>query len=227
MIYLTGVTNDRIEPALIAAGIGLMVQPNTGYMTRIDRYDTWAADNGCYADTWEETKHLPWLDLLPRTCLFAVSPDVYPDAKASLERGVEYAPLLRHMGFRVAIVAQDGAESLHWPWEEFDCLFIGGERGPDSRREWKIGPGAWQLCREARRRGKWVHMGRVNSIYRARRAEEMGVLSCDGTFLKYRKRRRAGESDEARHARGESELEAMLGEINANPPLWVHESPAR
>lgn len=164
-MYLTGVTNDRDEPTLIAHGVGLMVQPGNSYHLRVGRFPFYAADNGCFADKWVEDAHLAWLDRLTRDrCLFAVSPDVYPDAAESLARGLSYAPLLREMGFPVAVVAQDGAEALTWPWDELDVLFIGGARTPNPRHEWKLSAAAADLAGRARAAGKWVHMGRVNSI---------------------------------------------------------------
>lgn len=224
-MYLTGVTNDRDEHALIAAGVGLMLQPGNSYHRRADRYSTIAADNGCFADKWVEDRHFAWLDgSVPRDrCLFAVSPDVYPDADESLSRGLAYAPLIREMGFPVAVVAQDGAEDLSWPWEELDCLFIGGERTANPKDEWKTSPAAEWLALEARRHGKWVHMGRVNSGdgvgSRMERARQMGCNSADGTFVKYRRRLRAGECETARDARGASEVARWLVWLDANRPL--------
>src|SRR6266567_778281 len=40
------------------------------------------------------------------------------------------------------------------PWDVFDALFIG--RSTD----WKLGPAAEALVREAKQRAKWVHFGR-------------------------------------------------------------------
>ncbi len=186
MIYLSGSTNDTIETALIRAGIGLMCQPGTGYHHRIGRYPWWGADivgmNGNHAP--EDGLH--WLAGLPtERCLFAVSPDAYPDAAESLRRGIEYAPLIRSLGFPVAVVAQDGAERLDWPWDEIDCLFIGGEQRKPGWTEWKESDAAAQLAKEARNAGKWVHMGRVNTVRRMRRARLMGCLSVDGTKIAY------------------------------------------
>jgi hypothetical protein len=126
-----------------------------------------------------------WLEKLPRTALFAVSPDVYPDAAESLRRGLEYAPILREMGFPVAIVAQTHAEKLDWPWDEFDCLFIGGEKVTPAHMEWKESDEAKGLAAQARNAGKWVHMGRVNTLRRLQRARQMGCHSVDGTYIKF------------------------------------------
>ena len=110
--------------------------------------------------------------------------NVYPDAKASLERGMKYADLIHGLGLPVAIVAQDAGENLAYPWDDFDCLFIGGKRdeaNPDG--EWKLSTGATELVQRARSQGKWVHMGRVNSLKRMERARAMGCHSADGTFI--------------------------------------------
>jgi hypothetical protein len=220
MMYLTGATNDRDEPALIEHGIGLMVQPGNSYHLRVGRYPFFGADNGCFADKWVEDTHLAWLEALPRErCLFAVAPDVYPDAAASLERGARYFDLIRSMGFPVAVVAQDHAEKLAYPWDDFDCLFIGGERTPNPRHEWKTSAEAEGLVRRARNRGKWVHMGRVNSIDRMERARAMGCNSADGTFVKYRRRKRAGEPEGARDGRGAIELRRWLVWLDDHQPL--------
>jgi hypothetical protein len=222
VLYLTGVTNDRDEPGLIASGVGLMVQPGNSYHLRIDRYRFWAADNGCYRDRWEEDAWLRWLEPLPRdACLFAVAPDVYPDAAATLERSMQFFPLLRELGFPVALVAQDGAEHLDLPWEDFDCLFIGGERG---HPEWKVSAGAEDVARRARAQGKWVHMGRVNSLHRMKRARDMGCHSADGTYLKYRNR---VNGNTPREKRGAMEFGQWHEWLLANPTLFpATETPA-
>lgn len=220
LMYLSGVTSDRDEPRLLAAGIGLMLNPGSGYARRVHRYPFWSADNGCFSDKWEEEPWMRWLETLPREgCLFAVAPDVYPDALGSLERGALYFDLIRDMGFPVAVVAQDGAEQLSYPWDDFDCMFIGGARTPNPRHEWKVSLAAESLVRRARREGKWVHMGRVNSLARMERARAMGCNSCDGTFIKYRRRTRAGEAADARDGRGAAELDRYITWLDCNPTM--------
>jgi hypothetical protein len=223
ILYLSGVTNDRIEPRLITAGIGLMCQPGNSYHLRIARYPFWAADVvGMHASATPE-RGMDWVaPLSPERCLFVVSPDAYPDAVESQRRGLEYAPLIRELGFPVAVVAQDGAERLSWPWDEMDCLFIGGIERRPGWTEWKESMAAEGLAHAARNAGKWVHMGRVNTRRRLRRARDMGCLSADGTGIKYRKRRRAGEDEGQRHSRGEGELIRDLGIVDATPSLPFH-----
>jgi hypothetical protein len=142
----------------------------------------WCADNGCFSDRFDEAK---WWKFLTdnasdsASCLFAVAPDVVGDAQATLERSLPWLPKIRALGYPAAFVAQDGCETVGLPWDEFDCLFIGGST------EWKLGPHARAVIAEARHRGKWVHMGRVNSEKRYRYAHALGCDSADGTFLTF------------------------------------------
>jgi hypothetical protein len=141
---------------------------------------TWMADNGCFSDRFDEGKWWRFLEANAHaagSCLFAVAPDVVGDAAATIERSLPWLPKIRALGYPAAFVAQDGQESLPVPWDEFDALFIGGST------EWKLGPHARALAAEAKRRGKWVHMGRVNSERRWRYADAIGCDSVDGTFL--------------------------------------------
>lgn len=208
VIYLTGSTNDTIEERLIAAGIGLMCQPGNGYHRRVGRFPWWGADIVGMNGNHSPEQGLDWLSRLPtERCLFAVSPDAYPDAEESLRRGLEYAPLIRELGFPVAVVAQDGAESMRWPWDDIDCLFIGGQQRKPGWKEWKESDEAAGLARRARNAGKWVHMGRVNTARRLRRARLMGCLSVDGTKVAF-------GSD-----RNVPELVRFLGVLANTPPL--------
>ncbi len=142
----------------------------------------WCADNGCFSDRWEEGK---WWRFLTdnahaaSSCLFAVAPDVVGDAAATLAKSASWLSKIRALGYPAAFVAQDGLESLTVPWEDFDVLFIGGTT------DWKLGPHARALTTEAKRRGKWVHMGRVNSERRYRYAMSIGCDSADGTYLTF------------------------------------------
>ena len=105
------------------------------------------------------------------SCDSRAAPDVVGDASQTLRNFSEWRSEL--VGFPVALVGQDGLETP--PWDEFDALFIGGTT------EWKMGAQAARLVREGKERGKWVHMGRVNSYERGRYARWLGCDSIDGT----------------------------------------------
>lgn len=166
--------------------IGLIDQPNQNKVGPVEAaHDggvTWCADNGSFSDKWDEATWWAFLtDNVHRaaTCLFAVAPDVVGDAAGTLAKSAPWMPKIRALGYPVAFVAQDGLEAMPVPWDDFDCLFIGGTT------EWKLGPHARTLAAEAKRHGKWVHMGRVNSERRYRYAADIGCDSADGTYLTF------------------------------------------
>lgn len=114
-------------------------------------------------------------------CLFVCVPDVPGKARETLDRFFEWAAWIKYLGYPVALAAQDGMEYLPIPWGVLDALFIGGKKQDKWWQEWKLGPGAHNLILEAKNRGKWVHVGRVNSHKRMIQVMEMGADSCDGT----------------------------------------------
>lgn len=181
MIYLG--TSPNSHPAITAMldnhEIGLMCQPKSnlprpGWI--------WAADNGCFgggaafdADNW-----LAWLRKdHPRTgCLFAAIPDVVGDHQGTLYRWRTYAHLVRDIGYPTAFVLQDGATSDTIPWDELDTVFVGGST------TFKQGIQSGLLAKEAKERGKWVHVGRVNSYKRMAHWHDYAD-SADGTHLAF------------------------------------------
>jgi hypothetical protein len=88
-----------------------------------------------------------------------------------------WLPKIRAQGCPAAICAQEGMTLDNIPWDEFDCLFIGGNN------EFKEGELVRAACKEAKRRGKWTHMGRVNTERRMILAQCFNVDSVDGTYL--------------------------------------------
>lgn len=165
---------------VVRADMPAMLTPNMG--NRPPAGQPWAADNGRFSapESYSDAAYLAWLDRMPREgCLFATAPDVVGDAAATLALSLPLSEPIRALGYRVALVAQDGLERLPVPWEAFDALFLGGTTG------WKLSEAAASLVAEAKRRGKWTHMGRVNSLRRLRFAESIGCDSADGTFLRW------------------------------------------
>lgn len=184
VIYLSGAEGPGTRKAAqLGYRLGILAQPGNTVHMRAAQYQWWAIDNGCFAqgERFNVEAFLFWLSGLEHRahCRFAVAPDVLLDAKATLERSAPILPRMRAMGYRPALVAQNGLESLRVPWSTFDCLFIGGDT------EWKLSDAAKHLTAEALKRRKWVHMGRVNSYKRLRLAADWGCHSADGTYLKY------------------------------------------
>jgi hypothetical protein len=171
---------------------------------------TWCADNGCFGKGYPgDEQWFAWLEAnayRASSCAFAVAPDVVGDAWATQLRSMPWLPKIRALGYPVAYVAQNGVRADRLPWDAFDALFLGGSleclpcrhvyqdpRPPRhgepcpccGRRltEWKLSRTARALTYEAKARGKWVHMGRVNSLRRMRFAHAFGCDSVDGTFI--------------------------------------------
>lgn len=179
MLYLANPTGRATVQAMREGLIGYIDTPAQGNVR--EPGITWCADNGCFGKGYPgDDEWLAWLGGMdPTECLFAVAPDVVGDAAATLDRSAPFLSKIRALGYPAALVAQDGQESLPVPWCDFDALFIGGTT------EWKLGPHARALIAEAKRRGKWVHMGRVNSQRRYEYARRIGCDSVDGTFLTF------------------------------------------
>ena len=140
----------------------------------------WAADNDAF-NGFNEEKYLRMLDGLQGVpaCLFVTAPDVVADAEATYAMWEQWRYELEDRGFPVGYVGQDGATVADVPWPEISALFVGGST------EWKLGDDAAKLVYEARERGKWVHMGRVNTWRRIEYAKSIGVDSIDGTQLSW------------------------------------------
>lgn len=178
MIYFANPTGSAI-PHMLAGTLGYIDTPMQGN-TRPSSV-VWCADNGCFNDDrFDEDKWWGWLEKHSKDageCLFATAPDVVGDAVATLKRSLAWLPRIRELGYPVAFVAQDGIENTDVPWDAFDALFIGGTT------EFKLGRVARTYALEAKVRGKWLHMGRVNSQRRFRYAAAIGCDSVDGTYL--------------------------------------------
>lgn len=177
MLYYANPTTGTRD-AMTAGLLGFIDTPAQGNK-RPDGV-VWCADNGAFSDAFDEKRWWKFLQANAKyadTCAFAVAPDVVGDAAATIERSLPWLPKIRALGYPPAFVAQDGQENLPVPWDEFDVLFVGGTTG------WKLSAAARALVREAKTRGKHVHMGRVNSGKRYRYAEAIGCDSCDGTYL--------------------------------------------
>lgn len=188
MLYLANPCGDATVSAMMAGELGFIDTPRQRNFRPAGV--AWCADNGAFSAKWKADHWWSWLTDPKQldhvdTCLFAVAPDVVGDAVATLERSTPWLARMRGLGYKVAYVAQDGQEDVPLPWDDFDALFVGGTN------DFKLGETARHLCAEAKRRGKWVHVGRVNSQKRFRYAAApfewggMGADSADGTYLTF------------------------------------------
>lgn len=228
-IYLSGARTRRLDQVAryhktIANSfdeslpLGVLVQPLTrSYLDDAPESYQWCGvDNGCFTEIGQRKFRLDeYLFMIDEALdafgedyvLFATAQDVAFDWEGTLRRSLPTLPLIRRVGAPAALVVQDGATPQNIPWDECDCIFIGGST------EWKLSEMAKAISLEALRRQKWTHMGRVNSLQRLQIAQDFGCRSADGTYLLH----------EARKGQGEAAVETMLRWLRAS---WKRD-PAR
>ena len=161
--------------AELGCDVGQLLTPLTRF--RLQRTELpWAIDNGAYAGF----DYKAFLSLLAREehhrdeSKFLTVPDVVGSATKTLAQFRLWAPRLQ--GWSLAFACQDGQERVQIPWE-VDAIFIGGST------KWKVSKHAVDIVKEAKDRGKWVHIGRVNNVCRYEGFAALGADSCDGTGL--------------------------------------------
>lgn len=180
MILMLGAAHPtimRMRATPNGAMLGRLAQPRD--YSRVDATAAagvpWAADNDAFnggfdVEAWR--KMLAAIRGVPG-CRFCTAPDVVGNALETADLFLQYATEIRAAGLPVGLVLQDGITSV--PWDELDAVFVGGTT------DFKLGPVAARIVREARSRGKWIHMGRVNTVGRIRYAATIGCDSFDGT----------------------------------------------
>lgn len=181
MLYFGNPSSQSIRDAVSAGLLGVIDTPGNRRIIQPDW--AWCADNGCFGKGYPgDEGYLRWLGTrahVAENCRFATAPDVLGNASATLERSASFFGPIASLGYIPALVAQDGLEASQVPWSDIGAIFLGGTT------DWKLGASAAQLVAEAKARGKWAHMGRVNSRKRLRYAHSIGCDSVDGTFLAY------------------------------------------
>ena len=188
MIYFAPPHKSAV-PYMVAGDLGWIDTPDQCNQGGRPNGVVWIADNGCFGKkAFDEGRWFAWLQThadIDR-CMFATAPDVVGDHQATLKRSAPWLPKIRQLGYPAAFVAQDGAEVATMPWPDFDALFIGGTD------EFKMSQTAIDIAAEAKRRGMWVHVGRVNSRQRYLRFSSIAD-SADGTFILFGPRVRLPE----------------------------------
>jgi hypothetical protein len=158
--------------------VGRLFTPRmaTGMTTTLASGYPWAADCDGFGG-FHPRRYLKMLSNLPSDsgCRFVVIPDKIGDAKETLSLFMRWQPIVKELDLPVAYVLQDGLESVGVPWDLTDVVFVGGTT------EFKLGSVARKAVESAKERGKWAHMGRVNTAKRALYAREIGCDSFDGS----------------------------------------------
>jgi len=145
--------------------------PLTGYALSGKPY---GLDNGCFSSFPEKE----WRRLLEEARLnkpvFVCLPDIVGDARRTLDLFEAFEDLT--IGLPRALVLQDGIGSHAIPFNKIEAVFVGGSD------KFKISPECINACKAARMLGKWVHVGRVNTIGRTANWMELGD-SLDGSGI--------------------------------------------
>lgn len=166
MIVLVSGATKTMRRLLPHPHLGILITPRA--MQSIDWLvasgSPWAADNDCFRQL-DPDRYIAMVDRLygrSRQCVFVTVPDEVGDHDATRELWDMWSPYILESGLPPAFVLQDGATSTSIPWHSMKALFVGGST------TYKESPEALALCREAKRRGIWVHVGRVNTNRRER-----------------------------------------------------------
>jgi hypothetical protein len=163
--------------------VGCLLTPEAGNDIPPDGQE-WAADNSCFgglnAPKW--LRLLAKLAKCKRKPMWVTCPDVVGDAGETWRLYHLWAPVLRSLGLPVALVLQDGLERFKWrahlpsEWDNLAAVFAGGSTA------FKLSEHAEGFCREAKERGKLVHVGRVNTRERIEWIARWGTVdTIDGS----------------------------------------------
>ena len=183
---------------------GLLLSiPNKINLSAIEKSDfDLAIDNGCY----NGFKIKPFLRLLlklKKRPFFVVAPYNMGDNDETLRLWDYWEPIINDLGFAAAFVLQDGITWAQVPKTNY--LFVGGST------DFKMGKTAIGICQKAKAKGSYIHVGRVNSKKRMRRAfRELKADSIDGQHW----------SKFIRPSLETSDFSRWLESIKNQPPLF-------
>lgn len=144
-------------------GIIQLRTPATGY-ARVNGVN-WVMDNGSFSNFDEAAfMRMACVAISDNYCKWFAMPDVVGDHSETIRLFSMYKSLLEKMWIpkpdlskKMAFVIQDGASVATIPWAEITAVFLGGTT------KFKLSRLAWIILEEAKKRGKWVHVGRVNT----------------------------------------------------------------
>ncbi len=132
-------------------------------------------DNGCFkrfdSNAWNRLLG----EAIQSPPVFVTLPDIVGDARRTLELFDIFHKQL-HPKHKRALVLQDGIGQHNIPWNDLQAVFIGGSD------DFKISTEAVNAAKTARILGKWVHVGRVNTVERVNNWIGLGD-SIDGSGI--------------------------------------------
>lgn len=169
---------DKTPPEVVRKSASSLVRGQL--LTPLTRYSNWggefAIDNGAFSrfDAGGFRRLLAREASNLHRCLFVTCPDIVGAARRTLEM-FRNRELWIPSGCPVALVAQNGLEDMDVPWNEFQCLFIGG------MDPWKESKAVADLVRAGKIMNKHIHVGRVNTPARFNLFDALGADTCDGT----------------------------------------------
>lgn len=140
---------------------GQLRTPLTAYALSGKQY---GLDNGCFSKfeskTWRrllsEAKQQDLINQPEFVCL----PDIVGDARRTLELFDMFYEEVKPL--KTCLVLQDGIGNFAIDWHKVDAVFVGGSDA------FKISTEAINACKVAKMLGKWVHVGRVNTVERVK-----------------------------------------------------------
>lgn len=178
MIYLSSTTKIPEEYLDYYGFMFSANKPIGGLEDKLKCGYPWMMDNNGFTNEFYPSK---WLKALLDykkyfpSCLGIPIPDKVGDALETIRLFSQYWRIVSDLQLPVAFVTQNGITPEITPWDYIDTLFIGGDDGH------KLSAEAVVMIAEAKKRGKRVHVGRVNSESRLR--DFWMVDSVDGTHL--------------------------------------------
>lgn len=174
MIFLLDTSSDfNAAQSEVGLPCGELITPITRRTPRGGSIP-FAIDNGAFAGFDPKGFRSLLARERPRRerCLFVAAPDVVGSARRTLEVWRQWEGEL--VGWKRALVLQDGIEDLEIPWPDLDAVFVGGST------RFKTSDAALACAHAAKALSKWVHVGRVNTPERMERWQDVAD-SADGT----------------------------------------------
>ncbi len=140
---------------------GQLRTPLTGYAISGKQY---GLDNGCFkrfdSVTWRRLLNEAKAQEIVNQPVFVCAPDIVGDARRTLELFDLFYEEIKPL--KACLVLQDGIGNFSIDWNRVDAVFVGGSDA------FKISTEAINACKVAKMLGKWVHVGRVNTVERVK-----------------------------------------------------------